>query len=441
MTERDEVSRYLSKNPDSGVYRYYRRVPVEVAHADRRTHIKQSLKTRNLREALERAIIIHRATEQFWSALVVGGDAQSAADRYRAAIAIAQSLGFPYRPADEIATLPFKDVEKRVLAARQEMTQAPHVAEAIIGAARQPSPRLSGLLDLYKAYNTAGLTGMAPDQWHRHIGSRERAIRYAMECLGDLELGAISRAELLSFRTWWTDKISREKLTAYSANRCFSDIAGMLSVVDGALHSEYQKVWSRLRIKETNATKLKKRPPFPADWIRDRLLKPGVLDALNLEARMIVYVMIETGMRLGEVCNLRPQDIHLDDDIAFLDVADREDRRQKTDYSVRRIPLVGVSLWAMRQCPQGFSRYRDKADSASAIINKVMRSAGLMPSEDHTLYSLRHTFQDRLENAGCSDRMQADLMGHEFGRPVYGDGAEMKRRHAFLEGIKFAWPA
>jgi hypothetical protein len=35
--------------------------------------------------------------------------------------------------------------------------------------------------------------------------------------------------------------------------------------------------------------------------------------------------------------------------------------------------------------------------------------------------------------------MQADLMGHEFGRPVYGDGSEMKRRQALLETIKFRW--
>lgn len=65
---------------------------------------------------------------------------------------------------------------------------------------------------------------------------------------------------------------------------------------------------------------------------------------------------------------------------------------------------------------------------------------GLMPSDHHTVYSLRRSFQDSIENAGCSDRMQADLMGHEFGRPRYGDGAEMKRRQQFLEGIVFAWP-
>ncbi|THK33408.1 hypothetical protein EHS39_36600 [Ensifer sp. MPMI2T] len=32
-----------------------------------------------------------------------------------------------------------------------------------------------------------------------------------------------------------------------------------------------------------------------------------------------------------------------------------------------------------------------------------------MTSDDHTVYSLRHSFQDRTENAGCSDRMQASV--------------------------------
>ena len=150
--------------------------------------------------------------------------------------------------------------------------------------------------------------------------------------------------------------------------------------------------------------------------------------------------MVETGLRLGEVYNLRPQDIRLEDDVPHVEVADRDDRRQKTDYSIRRVPLVGVSLWAMQQRPAGFARYQDKADHASALINKVMRSAELMPSDDHTVYSLRHSFQARLENAGCSHRMQADLMRHEFGRPAYGDGPEMKRRREFLKSIMFAWP-
>ncbi|OAP42495.1 hypothetical protein AU381_14990 [Sinorhizobium glycinis] len=64
-----------------------------------------------------------------------------------------------------------------------------------------------------------------------------------------------------------------------------------------------------------------------------------------------------------------------------------------SSYSIRRVPLVGVSRWAICQRPRGFEKYQDKSDSASALINKVMRNNGLMPSDEHTNYSLQHSFQ------------------------------------------------
>lgn len=281
--------------------------------------------------------------------------------------------------------------------------------------------------------------GFSPRQLSKHKVSRLRAIAYLKEQLGDICLKDIDRAGVLKFRNWWTDKIASEGLRADSANRSMSDVAGMLTVIDGALQTEFHTVFEKVRIKPTNKTKLRKRPPFSPEWVQDRILKPGALDSLNLDARLIVYAMVETGMRLGEVCNLRSEDIRLDEDVPHVEVAERDDRRQKTEFSIRRVPLVSVSLWAMRQAPNGFERYADMADSASAAINKQMDALGLRPTPRHTVYSLRHTFQDRIENAGASDRIQADLMGHEFGRPTYGDGAEMKRRQELLERIKFKW--
>ncbi|MEY9829808.1 integrase [Sinorhizobium fredii] len=435
----EDISRYVVKHPASGIYRYYRRVPTEVADLDKRTHIKQSLKTKSLKEALERAQAVHEAAETFWRALLAGNDNEQAFARYESAVKIAQSFGFAFRPVAEVAALPLEELERRI-AVGEENRNSEMILRAISGAIEEPAPRLSNVWSLYERHNAAGLTGMSKDQLRKHKTSRERAIRYVIDVLTDMELPAIGRKDVLRVRDWWTNKIAREGLTAYSANRCFSDMMGMLSVVDDALHTDFHSAWEKTRIKETNATKLKKRPPFPVAWIRERILAPGALDAMNEDARFIVYTMVETGLRLGEVCNLRPQDIRLEDEVPHVEVADRDDRRQKTDYSIRRVPLVGVSLWAMKQRPSGFKRYQDKADHASALINKVMRSAELMPSDDHTIYSLRHSFQDRIENADCSDRMQADLMGHEFGRPTYGDGAEMKRRQEFLVGIMFAWP-
>ncbi|MDK1386403.1 site-specific integrase [Sinorhizobium sp. 8-89] len=435
----DDISRYVVKHPASGIYRYYRRVPTEVAHLDQRTHVKQSLKTKSLKEALEKAQSVHDAAENFWRALLVGNDNETAFARYESAVKVAQSMGFTYKSAEEVAALPLDELEQRLLIVGENMDKAQIVVDAVAGTVEEPAPRLSNVWSLYEKHNAAGLTGMSKNQLRKHKVSRERAISYAIDVMGDLELPAITRPDVLKFRKWWTEKVISEGLKADTANRSFSDLMGMLTPIDNALHTNYHEVWEKARIKETNATKGSSRPPFPLEWISDKILAPGAMDMLDEDARLIVYAMVETGARLGEICNLRPQDIRLEDEVPHIEVAERTDRRQKSEYSIRRVPLVGISLWAMRQRPQGFAKYQDKSDSASALINKVMRNNGLMPTDDHSIYSMRHSFQDRIENAGCSDRMQADLMGHEFGRPKYGDGPEMKRRQKFLEGIMFAW--
>lgn len=438
------VARYVVQlRKGQGNYYYYRRVPIEVRNLDQRTHVCTSLKTDDLKEALQRGEAIHTATERLWAALSLGESSTSRFEQYTAAVQIAQSLGFTYRTVEEVAALDLDELDRRFKVAAEHHASGGPVVSAVLGAVAMPEPRLSDVWLLYEKYNEDGLVGMSPDQLDRHMVSRQRAVRYAVEVLGDMELRKVTRADVLRFREWWNKKIKRENLKAYTANRCFSDLMGMITVIDNALHTDFHKVWEKARIKSTNKTKLEKRYPFAIEWVRDVILKEGAFSNMsdNDEAFCICLVMIETGMRLSEVCNLRPQDIYLDDAVPHVEIADRDDRRQKTEHSIRRVPLVGVALWAMRRHPNGFPRYQDKGASASGYINKKMTEAGLRPTTRHSAYSFRHTFQDRIENASASDRMQADLMGHEFGRPAYGDGAEMRRRQVLLESIRFkpAW--
>ena len=438
------VARYVVQlRKGQGNYYYYRRVPIEVRHLDQRTHVCTSLKTDDLKDALQRGEVIHAAIEKLWSALSVGETSTSRFEQYTAAVQIAQSYGFTYQRIEQVAALDLAELDRRMAIAQQNVGKAEPVVSAVLGTVPEPEPRLSDTWLLYEKYNEDGLVGMSPDQLDKHTVSRQRAVRYVVEVLGDMEHRKVTRADVLRYRDWWNKKIKREELKAYTANRSFSDLKGMITVIDNALHTDFHKVWEKARLKETNATKLEKRYPFSVEWMQDVILKEGAFSNMieNDEAMCICLIMVETGMRLGEVCNLRPQDIRLDDAVPHVEVADRDDRRQKTEHSIRRIPLVGVALWAMRRHPNGFPRYHDKSASASGYINKKLTAAGLRPTSRHSAYSFRHTFQDRIENANASDRMQADLMGHEFGRPTYGDGAEMKRRQILLESIRFkpAW--
>ena len=81
-----------------------------------------------------------------------------------------------------------------------------------------------------------------------------------------------------------------------------------------------------------------------------------------------------------------------------------------------------------KACPQGFTDYRDRSDSLSGTLSKYLHENNLMPSDQHTVYSLRHSFQDRLLAANAPDRVQADLMGYKFQRPAYVEGATLAHK-------------
>lgn len=179
------------------------------------------------------------------------------------------------------------------------------------------------------------------------------------------------------------------------------------------------------------------RPPFSDNWIQTKLLNSNALMGLNPEARAIFLGMINTGYRPSEAACAAPDQIVLDAEIPHLIIKPRADRAIKNRNSKRLIPLTGISLEAFKGLPNGFPNYRNSDATLSSTVNKFLRANGLMESDKHVMYSLRHSFEDRLLRAGVDERVRRDLMGHSLDRERYGQGgglkfkAEMVRRIAF----------
>lgn len=138
--------------------------------------------------------------------------------------------------------------------------------------------------------------------------------------------------------------------------------------------------------------------------------------------------MIETGCRPSEIANLTPDDIRLDTDVPYIRIRPHQGMEIKTESSIRDIPLVGVSLLAIKHCPEGFPRYRDKNDSLSQILMKTFRTHNLFPTDQHVIYSFRHAFEKRMLEAGLDYGFGCMIMGHRNTRPKYGDGGSMEYR-------------
>lgn len=81
---------------------------------------------------------------------------------------------------------------------------------------------------------------------------------------------------------------------------------------------------------------------------------------------------------------------------------------------------MGAALAALRKRPAGFPHYRDKSSMLSAALNKFLRENDLRPTKNHAVYSLRHSFKDRLIAAEAPDSMIDNLMGHKTNKPKYG---------------------
>jgi integrase len=97
----------------------------------------------------------------------------------------------------------------------------------------------------------------------------------------------------------------------------------------------------------------KKRKPIPIENIRQIQQDCKLEDD---EARWLVALISDTGMRLSEAAGLHINDIILDEDIPYINLKPHPWRSLKTKGSQRQIPLVGASLWAA-------NRVKDKLPS------------------------------------------------------------------------------
>jgi integrase len=219
-----------------------------------------------------------------------------------------------------------------------------------------------------------------------------RAVENFVSVVDDKPVNELTVDDAIDYSEWWRDRVLSENVAVKSANKDIGQLSRMLKDVNIRRRLNIPEIFKGLRLRGESE---RSRMPFETDFIQDKLLATGALDGLNEDARYVLYVVTETGMRPSEVVNLQEGAIRLDAKIPYVRVQP-DGRKLKTEDSEREIPLVGVALAAMRLRPKGFLRYRDKSSSLSATVNKFLRVNGLRPTRDHSVYSLRHSFKDRL---------------------------------------------
>lgn len=265
-----------------------------------------------------------------------------------------------------------------------------------------------------------------------HRGA-QRNIEAVISLLGDRPIDKYSSSDAARFR----DLSFERGLNTASVKRSFSYIRAVINLSISEQGLECKNAFAKTYIQDRDD--IARRKPIPLEIIS--LIKKECR-MIDDEKRWLIALIADTGMRLSEALGLHINDIHLNDNLPFIDLKPHTWRPLKTKSSQRKIPIVGSALWASKRIikdnkksyyafPAYTSSQKCNGNSASAALNKWLRPR--VP-ENCVVHSFRHSFRDRLRAVDCPPDM-IDEIGGWVSPGVgqkYGEGYPLDMKHQMM---------
>jgi hypothetical protein len=260
------------------LYHLHRRIPRRYSGVEPRKVVWISLHT-------DSETIARSKADRAWSQMIEAWEARLAGNSldaevgYQAALDLARAKGFRYLDAGTVARLPVEEVVRRVEAVPIQANQPDAVeAAAILGTVPEPRTTVTKALELYWTLAKEKTLGKSEDQRRRWEAPRKKAVKNFVAVVGDKDIAAITRDDMLDFRQHWLERIEAGEVTANSANKDLIHLGDVLKTLNTMKRLGLSLPLGELSFKEGEA---RTRPPFSADWIKTRLLAPGALDGLS----------------------------------------------------------------------------------------------------------------------------------------------------------------
>lgn len=394
------------------------------------------MRTKDEKEGNRKASIYNDFVEEYWRKLIHENGDIDPKEEFKLTIKRAKTFGFAYKSVTEISLSPIEEIVDRTLTAEKEIENS-EVVSSVLGGKERPIYTLEDLWIDFQSHVLPDLKGKNENQLRKWKNPRIKAWKNFIAVNGDVSVYDIKRDHILDLRAWWSSRLIEEDMSPNSPNKDFTHLRSMLAFAQDFKGAPFNvnDLFSRVQFTETESEKR----PFEVSHITNKLLNPINHVGLNNECKLFIYAMADTGARPSELVGLsaKNNDIRLDTEIPYIFIRPDDQRQLKNKYSKRMVPLVGSSLYAFQQLQNGFEDYYLRPDSLSAALNKFLRSHNLLPTENHSVYSLRHSFEDRLTAVEPPDKVQAALMGHKYSRERYGDGPSLAQKHKWLQKIAF----
>ena len=161
------------------------------------------------------------------------------------------------------------------------------------------------------------------------------------------------------------------------------------------------------------------------------------------ELGQLILLGSYTGARIEEICSLKQRNIDLQK--KFIKIVDA-----KTEAGERTIPIHEDLYSIINELMKAENTYllpnltKSKFDDRSNAIGKrfgrLKNKLGY--SKRYVFHSIRKTFTTQLENAGISENITADIVGHEKPRMTYGlysGGTNLEVKREAINKVRFSF--
>ncbi len=179
----------------------------------------------------------------------------------------------------------------------------------MLGGAEMPRLMLDDLLDEYEEVMRATLAAKSENQRKKWRAGKEMALKVLLDAVGNRAVTSLTRADALKLRSHWQDRVVAGEVEIATANRCIGHVSGMYRADGRGQQLNLPEIFGRVRI---TGGRDRQRLAYTPDFVQQRILADGIFEDLNPEARRIIYLLVETGLRLSEAANLTAKCICLD---------------------------------------------------------------------------------------------------------------------------------
>lgn len=415
-------------------------IPVHLRGLAGKSEFKTSMKTKDFTLALKKYGEVEPYYQSLMGKLHNGVSLAASSDHsYEELVRMAAMQGRTYKPIDELIKNPIDFMKNHSEWSKAGKPKGREF-QSYFGAVTS-TIKLSGLVAFYETDRIHLLSSLSDNELLKKINPLQNAIKQLTAFLGeDIELESLTRKQARDFHRSLKAKIASQEIKANTASKYITHMRVLIKTYKLANDDETETAFDGLNFKaEDNA-----RPPFSIEFLNERWFKDDVFSTLNPCAKALLFAMVDTGCSFKELCGLNPeQDIKLTAAIPHLIIQENKSRHLKTTHRKRTIPLVGYSLSAFQAFPHGFRKYAtgNGPSNASGLINKFMKNNRLLETDEHSIYSLRHTFKDRMRKHRVPEELQHYLMGHkDHGMGShYGHGYPLDEAVTYLQLLVNDW--